>query len=397
MRRLQVALPGSLGILGLGQSGLHVARAMRSQGWEVRVLSRDYSTEVDGFPVVRVEQPRIVDIAATSPLHHSESAMLNLRYGAFDRGATPLLGSSDALYCYPQASLHLARRAGELGVMSVLYSANTFLPAARRRVSAEYRRLRVPFPTFDRWSERRVLAEYAAVDYIRAESSLTRDSLVEGGVPADKVWLVTPSVDLEHFKPSAAVPDVFTVAFVGAFSVRKGFHHLLAAWDRLRPGSGRLLLHGGHGNRWARVLAERAGARADTEVIVGGDPAPTYRRASVCVVPSIEDGFCYVVLEAMASGIPVIVSDQAGARDVVEEGVSGFVVRSGDVDAITAHLETLRDDPSRTRAMGLAARRAAERFTADREGTELGARLDSALAARPASARGARQLPARST
>jgi len=80
-----------------------------------------------------------------------------------------------------------------------------------------------------------------------------------------------------------------------------------------------------------------------------------FRQADVVVLPSIEDGFSYVPLEAMASGVPVIVSVNAGASELVEEGRTGFVVPIRKPEAIAAAIEVLYRDPERRRSMGTAA------------------------------------------
>ena len=78
--------------------------------------------------------------------------------------------------------------------------------------------------------------------------------------------------------------------------------------------------------------------------------------ASVLVLPSIQDGFGLVVLEAMASGLPVIVSDHVGAKDCVREGVDGFIVPVRDIEALADRLLWLHDHPSQRDAMGARAR-----------------------------------------
>jgi glycosyltransferase involved in cell wall biosynthesis len=95
--------------------------------------------------------------------------------------------------------------------------------------------------------------------------------------------------------------------------------------------------------------------------IPNGDLGDIYRRASCLVLPSRFDSFGQVVVEAMACGLPVIVTENVGARDLVESGKNGWVIPSNDVGALYQKMAECVDDPERLRMMGKAARRTAER------------------------------------
>jgi glycosyltransferase involved in cell wall biosynthesis len=101
------------------------------------------------------------------------------------------------------------------------------------------------------------------------------------------------------------------------------------------------------------------------------DVSAAYADASVLVLPAIEDGFPLVVLEAMASGRPAVVSENAGSKDAIEPGVSGFVVPIRSPDAIAEKLQWLHDHPVERAAMGAAARRQAEKYPWARHGRDL--------------------------
>jgi phosphatidylinositol alpha-1,6-mannosyltransferase len=89
-----------------------------------------------------------------------------------------------------------------------------------------------------------------------------------------------------------------------------------------------------------------------------------YSRADVYVMPSLQEGFGIVFLEAMAFGKPVIASEHGGAPEIVQDGVTGFLVKPGDLEALTAHLIQLLQDPALRARMGAAGRqRVEENFT----------------------------------
>ena len=96
------------------------------------------------------------------------------------------------------------------------------------------------------------------------------------------------------------------------------------------------------------------------------DMPEVYSALDVAVLPSRREGTPNVLLEAMACGVPVVATDVSDNRHVVPDGVTGFVVPLGDVDALTQRVTTLLADPARRAEMGRAARAWATReFSTD--------------------------------
>jgi glycosyltransferase involved in cell wall biosynthesis len=144
-------------------------------------------------------------------------------------------------------------------------------------------------------------------------------------------------------------------------SQRKGISYLLRAYDAFRGPGTRLTLVGGlQGSEEAlaphRHLFEHIPHIPHTEL------AEQYRKADVFVFPTLIEGMPLVVLEAMASGLPVITTPN-GPGDIVRDGVDGFVVPIRDPGAIVEKLEYLRANPDRRREMGVNARQRALEFS----------------------------------
>jgi glycosyltransferase involved in cell wall biosynthesis len=96
-----------------------------------------------------------------------------------------------------------------------------------------------------------------------------------------------------------------------------------------------------------------------------------YADADVYVLPSIVEGFPMTALEAMASGLPVIVSEHTFGSDVITDGVDGYIVPIRDSEAIADRLRYLHDHPSERQRIGAAARRRAEHFSWERYGEQV--------------------------
>jgi glycosyltransferase involved in cell wall biosynthesis len=77
-------------------------------------------------------------------------------------------------------------------------------------------------------------------------------------------------------------------------------------------------------------------------------------RADVSVLTSVKEGCSNVVLESMAAGLPVVATDVGGNAELIEEGVTGFLVPAGDAEAVARRVGELLEDPGRARRMGAA-------------------------------------------
>ena len=196
-----------------------------------------------------------------------------------------------------------------------------------------------------------MLAEYETADAIHVVSEYARQTFIAEGVAPAKLRAFPVRVDA-RFNPDVvgrADDRTFRVVYTGALSVVKGVPLLIDAFGRL-PREAALTLVGGSGTRGMRRYLERAVQRDPRIRIASGDPLPHLSCADVYVHPSYQDGFAYAAAEALACGVPVIVTEDTGAKECVTEGVNGWVVPTGDVDAIHARLEQLASSTARSRA-----------------------------------------------
>jgi glycosyltransferase involved in cell wall biosynthesis len=215
----------------------------------------------------------------------------------------------------------------------------------------------------------RTLREYAEADRIVVTSSFVRRTFVERGVPESRLTVVPYGIDpapppLE--RPTRARPRIL---FVGGCSLRKGIPYLFDAFRRLdAPAELRLV------GRPNTLLFRRLGGlprhAVATGPLSGAALAAEYADADVFVLPSVEDGFGLVTLEAMRAGLPVIVSENAGSAEVVRDGDNGFVVPARDAATLAERLDILLKNPAIRRGMGAEARATAEGRTWETYGQE---------------------------
>ncbi|HEX4483745.1 MAG TPA: glycosyltransferase family 4 protein [Solirubrobacteraceae bacterium] len=258
----------------------------------------------------------------------------------FDAFAARRLPAAEHLIAFngqALAQLAAAKRAGYRS--STLVSANSHI----RQVIRQHERAWRQYPFERSWASRmmgRNLREYERADRVYVASRYIRDSFLEQGFPEERLsWFPLTSHPRFDGVGRAPAGDTFEVVYVGSLAVHKGVPLLIDAIRRLPFEDLRLTLVGGWGTRGMRKFVERACA-ADRRIAAGpGDPLPRLAGARLCVHPAFEDGFAYAPAEALAAGVPVIVSEDTGMKDLIDAPRAGLVVPTGDLDALTAAIE----------------------------------------------------------
>jgi glycosyltransferase involved in cell wall biosynthesis len=224
------------------------------------------------------------------------------------------------------------------------------------------------------WLSERPLARAYRRAWFHAISESTRDDLVERGVPADRVRVIHPGVDIARYTPASAQSRAPHPAFlyVGRLKRYKGISFairaLALARDRradltldiagtgdYRPALERLVASLGLGDavRFHGFVSEAA-------------KIELFRRSWANIFPSPKEGWGITVIEAAACGTPSLASDSPGLRDSVRHGQTGFLVPHGDVGALAARMLEVADAPPLVARLGAGARTFAEGLTWDR-------------------------------
>jgi glycosyltransferase involved in cell wall biosynthesis len=217
-----------------------------------------------------------------------------------------------------------------------------------------------------------------------AVSPEVRDDLVALGVaPREKFAVIRLGIELDErvgvspderaeARRMMGVPDGrFTVGWIGRMTGVKRTNDVLGAFQRLRErGVDACLCMVGDGpdRQDVEIRAFRLGIVRDC-LFLGyqDDVAPFYAAFDALVLPSANEGTPVSAIEALASGRPVVATRVGGVPDVVRDGIDGFLVDPGDVDALADRLADLAGDPDLVRRMGEAGRsRVLSRYSVDR-------------------------------
>ncbi|MDW8308672.1 MAG: glycosyltransferase [Verrucomicrobiales bacterium] len=219
---------------------------------------------------------------------------------------------------------------------------------------------------------------YQACRRIHTVSASSREELIRLGFPADKITVALNGVDIERFSPGPrpaarrqiGLPEAATVlGMVGRFGPYKRHDLAIETFHALagRHPDLHLLLVGDGGPERDRVRALAAAGPGSDRIHFTGvqhDLPPFYRAMNLLLVPSTTEGLSNVVLEAMACATPALTHDLPGHREVIHDGVDGFIVQLHNAAQWVAVLEKLLADPARLATLGEAARRTvASRFS----------------------------------
>jgi len=193
--------------------------------------------------------------------------------------------------------------------------------------------------------------QYADADLIVANSPFVRDSFLAAGIPQNKVISIPtgcPGVaqNVSPQRPSGRL--VFLCA--GVQSIRKGVHHLIQAWKLLNPSPnvaqlklvGKMELP----NRLLENLPESITIQPSVSKV---ELQSIFKQVHALVLPTLCEGRAHIILEALASGLPVITTPNSGCSDVVIDGVNGYIVPPFSPEKLANALDALISLPEADR------------------------------------------------
>lgn len=219
------------------------------------------------------------------------------------------------------------------------------------------------------WVASKVEKELEIADLILVPSQFVAKQLLEIGLSQDKVAVEPYGVDLAAFHPANKLDTKWCLErssrnknlrclYVGQISHRKGITVLMETARRCMHLPVQFTLIG---PIVSRELLDRIRRNVSYQgaVFHGGVPE-AMRKADVLILPSLEDACALVVIEAMASGLPVITTTQNGSGEIISHVKDGIIVPPGDVSTLVEAVEQLVEDPAWRKEMGERAREKVE-------------------------------------
>lgn len=359
-----------LGGTGLSNVAFHAGRALYRDGSLKRLITyRNKQNEIPPELIKRIIfQPAKLFSSLPSRYYYSMKRMwTDYRTSQFLEKNECDIFHSWTHECL--RSLHVAKKQNAITIVDRGYSHPRF---SKRILAEEYEIYGVshnltPAPSwlkpFDHWrrEQEEACEEFEVADYVFVNSPFCYRTFVDEGFPENKLIMLPRGFDPDKYKPIAQADSTFRVIFVGQLLVRKGLKYLMEAWEKLNLKNAELLLVG-HLMDEIKPLLTRYLRRPDVRHIgFIPDPAEAYNNSTVFVFPSLDEGSAKVTYEAMACGLPVIVTENAGS--LAKDGEDGFIIPIRSPEALMEKLLFFYENRNIAKEMGMMARQHIKPYT----------------------------------
>jgi len=190
--------------------------------------------------------------------------------------------------------------------------------------------------------------------------------------PGQEISVISNGININRFKPSLfdfTFQKTFPILCVTRITPRKGVRYLIEAFSQLYKKYPNLSLQIiGEGNEKENLekMARRLGLEKQVNFVglLPHEKLPAYyQSAGVYVLPSQNEGMSNCMLEALASGLPLLATNTGGTQELIEDGVNGFILRMKSAEDIAEKLEILIQNEELRKKMGKASREKAERMS----------------------------------
>lgn len=288
---------------------------------------------------------------------------------AFERKSRHYANEASVVWAYMEYNNSLLKSCRKAGIPTVLDVPIGHQRSCHESMAEEHARYGVPYGSYflERWTRAYELA-YDLADRLVVGSTFVRQTLVDRGVPANKIIVNPYGVDTAFWdnvfreRPEGNT-GVMTFVYTASVGLRKGIQYLLRAWKKADLDKCELLICG------VNYLPDHEEFTPVPKGVRFLGPQThdqlraIYQNADVYVLPSLFEGLARSGLEAMAAGLPPIVTWETGLTDMVEDGVNGWVVRSRDEDSLADCLRACAANRQTVRSAGIRAHETARDYS----------------------------------
>lgn len=260
----------------------------------------------------------------------------------------------------------------DVKVVKILDMASTAVPTIHRIIQEEYNKNN-PFSdsylrTMIMYSDEMCKLyedEFKYADYFLSPSVWVEKSLVAAGIPHEKILALPHGVNIEDYTPKGddyKPGQIIRFLFVGRCEGAKGIYYLLESFRQLQDYDVELIMVG-NTFTWEDDIKNYTSNVRVLGLKRSDEMPDVYKTADVFILSSLWEGSALSMMEAMASGMPVIASSHSCAPDMVDDGVDGFVYNPYSIQELKEHIIWYVNNREKIIPMGKAARRKTEQYT----------------------------------
>lgn len=294
---------------------------------------------------------------------------INNRYYAeiiFDLFASHNIGNPDVLFSDKNNFPLVLKNANRRKILTIAYHAMPHYNYIEKLIRPEKEKYNLNSKFLFKKLNKRREKGLEEAKYIFATSKLVKNTDIEYGINHNKIKVVYGGVDTSSYKDNPLHNgDKFKVLFIGHGALLKGIIYLLEAWKILDIEDGELLIAG---NMPIDLVQRYKSYKSIKFLGYVNNCSELYNNVSLLVHPALVDAGPKVVFEAMASGLPVVITEGIGQSEIITDGKEGFIVPIKDSQAIAEKIKYFYDNPNEIEKMGREARKTVERYSLEKHG-----------------------------
>jgi len=357
---------------GIGDTAYHAVRGINRHGCLKKVICMGFAnTEIPNEITKDINLARLFSVSLRGLRKIFRFDIQTVYYyggKVYDYLASKELEKCNIFHGWNAMSLKCIRNAKEFNAITIVERASSHPITQMKLLIEEYKKFGIKIPPNQKLLKF-TSKELEECNYITIPSDFVKESFLKHGFDESKLIQIPFGVDIEKFKPVEKRDGTFRAIFVGTVMLRKGIQYLLEAWNELKLRDAELLVCGAVTEEVKEIIKKYEKNKSIKILGHVKDVQSYYKISDIFVFPSIEEGSALVTYEAMACGLPVVVTFNTGA--IARDGKDGFVIPIRDVKALKEKILYLYENPEEIRRMGRSARKHVERYTWNRYGDEL--------------------------
>ncbi len=282
---------------------------------------------------------------------HGYKRHLDILFPLYDFIISRYLAKTDLLIAWPQVSYYSIRKIKKRGRKVILEFPMIHVDAWMKIMTNEYNKFNVKRKNcsnlFSPFMINRIYKEIELADEVNVLSPFAKKTFLNAGIHENKIQVRKIRLVDEFFtiNQDLKIKNKFIILFAGRVNLLKGVHLLLKAFNQLEASGCELWIAGEIENEIISFIKKY---KTDQVKILGFQNRmqlrKLYQQASVLVLPSIQESFGLVILEALQCGLPVIASRNSGGPEIIKDGFNGFLYDPQDIESLKRILINLNND-----------------------------------------------------